>query len=108
MRGTVEDGKRTFYDQGRKVLSGTDYLLPWDGGKKLYHYSGTGGTSTWEVPGKGAYTVYELSDNGRKKVATVRPADGKITLTAAAGQAYVLYPDRRRRRRRPTGGRGPG
>lgn len=95
VRGTVEGGKRTFYDQGRKVLSGTDYLLPWDGGKKLYHYSETGGTSTWEVPGKGPYTVYELSDNGREKTATVRPdADGKITLTATAGQPYVLYPDR--------------
>ncbi|MFJ9092981.1 endo-alpha-N-acetylgalactosaminidase family protein [Streptomyces globisporus] len=94
VRGTVEDGKRTFYDQGRKVLSGTDYLLPWDGGKKLYHYSETGGTSTWEVPGKGAYTLYKLTDNGREKVSTVRPSGGKITLTATAGQAYVLYPDR--------------
>ncbi len=94
MRGTVEDGRRTFYDQGRKVLSGTDYLLPWDGGRKLYHYSETGGTSTWEVPGKGAYTLYELTDNGREKVSTVRPSGGRITLTATAGQAYVLYPAR--------------
>ncbi len=95
VRGTVENGERTFYDQGRKVLSGTDYLLPWDGGKKLYHYSRTGGTSTWEVPGKGPYTVYELSDNGREEVATVRPAaNGKITLTATAGRPYVLHPDR--------------
>ncbi|XXZ51644.1 endo-alpha-N-acetylgalactosaminidase family protein [Streptomyces cavourensis] len=90
--GTVENGKRTFYQQGRKVLSGTDYLLPWDGGKKLYHYSETGGTSTWEVPGKGPYTVYELTDNGREKAATVRPVSGRITLTATAGQPYVLYP----------------
>ncbi|MFJ1698933.1 endo-alpha-N-acetylgalactosaminidase family protein [Streptomyces sp. NPDC088252] len=94
VRGTVEDGKRTFYDHGRKVLSGTDYLLPWDGGKKLYHYSRSGGTSTWAVPSKGAYTVYELTDNGRVKTGTVKPVDGKITLTAEAGQPYVLYPDR--------------
>ncbi|MEW2065723.1 endo-alpha-N-acetylgalactosaminidase family protein [Streptomyces sp. NPDC007346] len=106
VRGTVEDGKRTFYHQGRKVLSGTDYLLPWDGGKKLYHYSGTGGTSTWEVPGKGPYTVYALSDNGREKVTTVRPANGRITLTATAGQAYVLHPDQAPRAADPAWGQG--
>ncbi|MFE9861320.1 endo-alpha-N-acetylgalactosaminidase family protein [Streptomyces sp. NPDC005506] len=93
VRGTVEDGRRTFYDHGRKVLSGTDYLLPWDGGKKLYHYSKSGGTSSWPVPSKDAYTVYKLTDNGRVKTGTVRPVDGKITLTATAGQPYVLYPD---------------
>ncbi|MET8331261.1 endo-alpha-N-acetylgalactosaminidase family protein [Streptomyces sp. NPDC005181] len=93
VRGTVEDGRRTFYDHGRKVLSGTDYLLPWDGGKKLYHYSKSGGTSSWAVPSEGAYTVYKLTDNGRVRAGTVRPVDGKITLTATAGQPYVLYPD---------------
>ncbi|TXR91930.1 hypothetical protein EAO73_35595 [Streptomyces sp. col6] len=92
--GAVEDGKRTFYDHGRKVLSGTDYLLPWDGGKKLYHYSRKGGTSSWAVPSKGTYTVYRLTDNGRVKTGTVRPVDGRITLKAEAGQPYVLYPDR--------------
>ncbi|MFF9345723.1 endo-alpha-N-acetylgalactosaminidase family protein [Streptomyces sp. NPDC014734] len=92
VRGTVEDGKRTFYDHGRKVLSGTDYLLPWDGGKKLYHYSESGGTSSWTVPSSGTYTVYELTDNGRVKTGTVKPVGGKITLTAEAGRPYVLYP----------------
>ncbi|MFB7951936.1 endo-alpha-N-acetylgalactosaminidase family protein [Streptomyces sp. NPDC056045] len=92
VRGTVEDGRRTFYDHGRKVLSGTDYLLPWDGGKKLYHYSKSGGTSSWEVPSNGTYTVYRLTDNGRVRTGTVEPVDGRITLTAEAGQPYVLYP----------------
>ncbi|MFJ9620299.1 endo-alpha-N-acetylgalactosaminidase family protein [Streptomyces sp. NPDC101181] len=108
VRGTVEDGRRTFYEQGRKVLSGTGYLLPWDGGKKLYHYSETGGTSSWEVPGKGPYTVYELSDNGRKKTATVRPVNGRVTLTATAGVPYVLYPDRAPRQTPADWGRGTG
>jgi endo-alpha-N-acetylgalactosaminidase len=93
VRGTVEDGRRTFYDHGRKVLSGTDYLLPWDGGKKLYHYSKSGGTSSWAVPSAGKYTVYKLTDNGRVRTAAVKPVDGRITLTATAGQPYVLYPD---------------
>ncbi|MEV4424397.1 endo-alpha-N-acetylgalactosaminidase family protein [Streptomyces sp. NPDC053792] len=94
VRGTVENGRRTFYENGRKVLDGESYLLPWDGGKKLYHYNKGGGTTSWAVPdGTRAYTVYKLTDNGRVKTATVRPSGGRITLDAAAGQPYVLYPD---------------
>ncbi|SEC41618.1 endo-alpha-N-acetylgalactosaminidase [Streptomyces sp. TLI_105] len=94
VRGTVENGRRTFYENGRKVLDGESYLLPWDGGKKFYHYNKAGGTTSWAVPdGTRAYTVYELTDNGRVKTATVRPSGGRITLDAAAGQPYVLYPD---------------
>ncbi|WP_372346376.1 glycoside hydrolase family 101 beta sandwich domain-containing protein [Streptomyces sp. KL116D] len=36
LHGTVENGTRTFYDHGRKVLDGDRYLLPWDQGRKLY------------------------------------------------------------------------
>ncbi|WP_455359242.1 endo-alpha-N-acetylgalactosaminidase family protein [Streptomyces sp. SYSU K21746] len=106
LRGTVEDGKRTFYDHGRKVLDGTAYLLPWDGGKKLYHYNKAGGTTSWAVPGDTPYTVYQLTDNGRVKTGTVSPADGHVTLTAAAGQAYVLYPDRAPKQAGPAWGEG--
>ncbi|MFE0134203.1 endo-alpha-N-acetylgalactosaminidase family protein [Streptomyces sp. NPDC059037] len=91
VRGTVEDGKRTFYDDGRKVLSDTSYLLPWAGGKKLYHYNKAGGTTSWAVPGK-AYTVYKLTDDGRVKTGTARADGGKVTLKAEPGQPYVLYP----------------
>ncbi|ALC20632.1 membrane protein [Streptomyces pristinaespiralis] len=94
LRGTVEDGRRTFYDDGRKVLDGDRYLLPWAGGEKLYHYNKAGGTSSWAVDGNGTYTVYKLGDNGRVKAGIVRPEGGRITLTATAGQPYVLYPDR--------------
>ncbi|NUK34368.1 NPCBM/NEW2 domain-containing protein [Streptomyces lunaelactis] len=94
VRGTVADGRRTFYDHGRTVLDGERYLLPWDGGKKLYHYNKAGGRSSWAVTGASSYTVYRLNDNGRVRTGTVRPVDGKITLTATAGQPYVLYPDR--------------
>ncbi|WP_435973855.1 endo-alpha-N-acetylgalactosaminidase family protein [Streptomyces sp. Qhu_M48] len=95
VRGTVENGTRTFYDNGRKVLDGEDYLLPWDGGRKLYHYNKDGGTTSWAVPADArSYTVYKLTDNGRVRTATVRPTGGRITLDAVAGQPYVLYPDR--------------
>ncbi|MFJ7128473.1 endo-alpha-N-acetylgalactosaminidase family protein [Streptomyces sp. NPDC098101] len=107
VRGTVEDGRRTFYENGRKVLDGERYLLPWDGGKKLYHYNKAGGTTSWQVPaGARSYTVYELTDNGRAKTATVRPANGRITLTATAGRAYVLYPDKAPAQADPQWGRG--
>ncbi|MEU6485554.1 endo-alpha-N-acetylgalactosaminidase family protein [Streptomyces sp. NPDC046887] len=110
VRGTVEDGRRTFYEHGRKVLDGDRYLLPWDGdgdgdgggggaasgGRKLYHYNKGGGESSWQVgAGSGPYAVYRLTDNGRVRTGTVRPdAEGRITLTAEARQAYVLYPGR--------------
>ncbi|MET9724764.1 endo-alpha-N-acetylgalactosaminidase family protein [Streptomyces zaomyceticus] len=95
VRGTVENGARTFYDDGRKVLDGETYLLPWDGGKKLYHYNKAGGTTAWAVPaGVRSYSVYRLTDNGRVKTGTIRPTGGRITLDAVAGQPYVLYPDR--------------
>ncbi|MEU6878212.1 endo-alpha-N-acetylgalactosaminidase family protein [Streptomyces sp. NPDC046712] len=93
VRGTVEDGRRTFYENGRKVLDGENYLLPWDGGTKLYHYNKAGGRTTWAVAGTGSYSVYKLTDNGRVKTATVRPVGGRVTLDAAAGQPYVLYPN---------------
>lgn len=95
VRGTVENGVRTFYDDGRKVLDGETYLLPWDGGEKLYHYNKAGGTTGWAVPdGVRSYSVYRLTDNGRVRTGTVRPTGGRITLDAVAGQPYVLYPDR--------------
>ncbi|MFD7549134.1 endo-alpha-N-acetylgalactosaminidase family protein [Streptomyces sp. NPDC059816] len=103
VRAAVESGTRTYYDQGRKVLSGDTYLLPWEGAapgragktgkgesRKLYHFNKAGGTTTWEVPGS-SYTVHELTDNGRVKTGTVRARNGKITLTAEAGRPYVLY-----------------
>ncbi|MEE1814347.1 endo-alpha-N-acetylgalactosaminidase family protein [Streptomyces sp. SP18ES09] len=107
VRGTVENGRRTFYENGRKVLDGESYLLPWDGGKKLYHYNRSGGTTSWAVPGgTRAYTVYRLTDNGRVRTATVRPSGGRITLDAEAGQPYVLFPERAPDRPDPRWGQG--
>lgn len=95
VRGTVENGKRTLYSGPAKVLDGDKYLLPWDDGKKLYHYNPAGGTTTWQVPaGTDRYTVYRLTDTGRVKAGTAAVRDGKVTLTATAGQPYVLYPDK--------------
>ncbi|MET9519919.1 endo-alpha-N-acetylgalactosaminidase family protein [Streptomyces sp. NPDC002994] len=99
VRGSVENGRRTFTVGDAKVLDGDRYLLPWQG-NKLYHYNKRGGASTWELPKKyrkaEAFTVYRLTDNGRVEAGTVRPAaDGRVTLDATAGQPYVLYPQGR-------------
>ncbi|MEV6106738.1 endo-alpha-N-acetylgalactosaminidase family protein [Streptomyces sp. NPDC051940] len=103
VRALEENGKRTFYAGDAKVLDGEAYLLPWKKGwgdaasaDKLYHYNDKGGRTTWTVPADyasaGQFEVYELTDNGRKRVGTVKPSGGKITLTAEAGRPYVLYP----------------
>ncbi|MER7623866.1 endo-alpha-N-acetylgalactosaminidase family protein [Streptomyces sp. NPDC126503] len=91
VRGTVENGRRTFHENGRKVLDGDAYLLPWAGGTKLYHYNKAGGRTSWAVPRTSAYTVHKLTDNGRVRTATVRPVNGRVTLDAEPGQAYVLH-----------------
>lgn len=97
VRGAVENGKRTVYAGNAKVLDGDKYLLPWDNNKKLYHYNPTGGQTTWQIPsafsGARTFSVYKLTDTGRVKVATAPVHQGSITLNAAAGQPYVIYPD---------------
>ncbi|WP_420176412.1 endo-alpha-N-acetylgalactosaminidase family protein [Luteococcus sp. OSA5] len=115
VRSTDANGKRQFFVDDALVLDGGSYLLPW-GGKtpqqatKAYHYSPDGGTSTWQLTGalKRAknFTVYELTDKGRTKVATVGNDSGKITLQAKAGSAYVVYPNKARVQADPQWGQG--
>lgn len=98
---------RVITENGAEVLRGDTYLLPWaaDGtfdpqGKdqqKLYHYNPKGGTTTWTLPEglkqRGTYKLYSLSDTGRDLVAKPKAHKGKITVTAEAGQPYVLVPN---------------
>ncbi|MFI5695700.1 endo-alpha-N-acetylgalactosaminidase family protein [Kribbella sp. NPDC051586] len=96
VRGAVENGKRAVYVGNAKVLDGDKYLLPWDNNTKLYHYNPAGGRTTWKVPssfaGARSFTVYQLTDTGRAKPTTVPVQHGTVTLNAAAGKPYVLYP----------------
>lgn len=95
VRGTVANGKRALYVGDAKVLDGDRYLLPWDG-KKLYHYNPAGGATTWKVPApftsSPRFNVYKLTDTGRVSMGKVQVRDGTVTIDAAAGQPYVLYP----------------
>ncbi|MBP2355622.1 endo-alpha-N-acetylgalactosaminidase [Kribbella aluminosa] len=96
VRGAVENGKRTVYVGNAKVLDGDKYLLPWDNGKKSYHYNPAGGRTTWQLPaafaGVKTFTAYQLTDTGRAKPVTIRVNHGSITLDAIPGKPYVLYP----------------
>ena len=97
------------YLGGAKVLDGDTYLLPWDRAarssttttpRRHDHLAGARGLATTDQ-----FTVYKLTDNGRVKVGTVTAEDGKITLTATAGQPYVLYPDQAPQQADPDGAR---
>ncbi|MFL4475878.1 endo-alpha-N-acetylgalactosaminidase family protein [Paeniglutamicibacter sp. MACA_103] len=98
---------RVITDHGAEVLRGGTYLLPWaaDGTfdstgeekQKLYHYNPQGGSTTWTLPERfqqnGEYKLYKLTDTGRKLAATPTTTDGKVTISAEAGQPYVLAID---------------
>lgn len=101
--------ERVITDSGTEVLRGDTYLLPWaaDGTyeagtsepSKFYHYSANGGTSTWTLPERfrqnGDYKLYRLTDTGRELAGEPTARRGKLTLTAKAGQPYVLVGDDR-------------
>ncbi|WP_109508316.1 endo-alpha-N-acetylgalactosaminidase family protein [Nocardioides speluncae] len=88
---------RTITSGGAKVLDGDAYLLPWNPAQptKLYHYNADGGSTTWQLTGAFAQArslrLYQLTDRGRVSAGTVPVSNGKVTLTAAAKTAYVLY-----------------
>ncbi|MFD5142238.1 endo-alpha-N-acetylgalactosaminidase family protein [Streptomyces sp. NPDC058401] len=95
---TLSGTTRTISKDGHPVLIGDTYLLPWNQGgeSKLYHWSGTGGASTWNVPASwaqnGTAKLYRLTDQGRVLVGDLPVTAGKVTLTATAKTPYVVYP----------------
>ncbi len=96
--GSVVPTDRTFTYDGADVYTDGAYLLPWsDGGEdRLYHYNTGGGSTTWTLTDswktQGKLSLFKLTDTGNVKVSDVTPVDGKITLDAEDGVAYVLYP----------------
>ncbi|MDN5724710.1 MAG: endo-alpha-N-acetylgalactosaminidase family protein, partial [Propionibacteriales bacterium] len=111
---------RVISADGKPVAKGDSYLLPWtsagardpQAADKAYHWSATGGTSTWDVPKDLAkyrsFTVYELTDTGRKEVSRVTAKSGRITLDAKPGTPYVVYPLKASRQADPRWGEGTG
>lgn len=105
---TLPTNRTINYDGAEVYRPGGSYLLPWhdagdaqnsdDGQDRLYHYSATGGDSTWQLTkawsGQTSLKLYKLTDTGREDAGTVPVQDGKVHLTGiASNTAYVLYPE---------------
>ncbi|CAM5623750.1 F5/8 type C domain-containing protein OS=Streptomyces rochei OX=1928 GN=G3I25_16160 PE=4 SV=1 [Streptomyces rochei] len=105
---TRDDGKRRVTMDDAVVLDGDTYLLPWgradkkDGtsspsdADKMYYYSASGGTHTFDLTrqfaGTEEFTLHALTDQGRTDATRVRAKDGRVTLTAEPDRPYVLVP----------------
>ncbi|GAA3172344.1 endo-alpha-N-acetylgalactosaminidase family protein [Streptomyces ramulosus] len=114
---TVSDdgGVRRITTDGRLVLDGGRYLLPWEPRRatdpaKLYHYNVAGGASTWQLPrgwaDAAAVYAYRLTDRGRAQERRLPVRGGRITLDAEPGTAYVVYRRRAPAVREPRWGEG--
>lgn len=95
--GTKIPTDRTITTDGKVAYTGGKYLLPWtDGDDRLYHWNPEGGSSTWTLTDQWAsqssLTASRLTDTGRTDAVTLPVVDGKVTIDAKAGSAYVLYP----------------
>ncbi|MFI8100585.1 endo-alpha-N-acetylgalactosaminidase family protein [Streptomyces sp. NPDC086023] len=89
-RATTSGNTRRITTGGRLVLDGDTYLLPRDG--KLYHWNAKGGSTIWTLPaGWTAPRLYRLTDTGRQYVSDLAVSQGRITISAAAKTAYVVY-----------------
>ncbi|QHW36063.1 YSIRK-type signal peptide-containing protein [Staphylococcus ursi] len=96
---------RTMELNGRTVLDGDSYLLPWDwdsngqpltgDNEKLYHWNKNGGSTTWTLPESwdtDQVVLYELTETGRKSPRTVAVKDHQVTLdNIKADTPYVIY-----------------
>jgi endo-alpha-N-acetylgalactosaminidase len=93
---SMASDKRTITKDGRIILNGDTYLLPWNPltEEKLYHWNQEGGTTTWDLPEswKNLKTVvlYKLTDQGREFVQQIEVKNGEIVINAEPNTPYVL------------------
>lgn len=105
--GTEIPTDRTITTDGATVYEDGAYLLPWGedeepaegtglGGERLYHWNPAGGSTTWPLTdrwsGQTELVMHRLSDDGRVDEQRIPVVDGKVTLEAEKGSAYVLRP----------------
>jgi endo-alpha-N-acetylgalactosaminidase len=88
--------KRVITKDGRIVLNGDIYLLPWNpfDEEKLYHWNLAGGVSTWVLPEswKKLKTValYKLTDQGREFIEQIEIKNGQVSLNVESRTPYVV------------------
>ncbi|MFD5124076.1 endo-alpha-N-acetylgalactosaminidase family protein [Streptomyces sp. NPDC058385] len=94
---TDATGTWQLFQGDTKLAEGDKLFLPWDPEKqtKIYHWNDEGGTTTWQLPqkwrGLDSVKLYRLTDTGRQDLKTLKVTDGKVTISAEARTAYVLY-----------------
>ncbi|MFE5159870.1 endo-alpha-N-acetylgalactosaminidase family protein [Streptomyces sp. NPDC056697] len=94
---TDASGTWQMFQGDTKLADGNTLFLPWDPKRqtKIYHWNDEGGTTTWKLPkkwgGLDSVTLYRLTDTGRQDKKTLKVTDGKVTISAKARTAYVLY-----------------
>ncbi|MFD0693001.1 endo-alpha-N-acetylgalactosaminidase family protein [Paenibacillus sp. GCM10027628] len=90
-------GTRLIAKDGRTILNGGAYLLPWSPSTedKLYHWNSVAGSTSWQLPvswaGLSTVKLYQLSDQGRQFVGDLAVTNNQITISASANKAYVVY-----------------
>ena len=99
----------TTTDENERHEGEADSLIPWtwdvstgdavnaQNGAKLYHWNTTGEATTWELTDEfkdtAAFDLYENTQQGKVKVATIANENGKLTISQAKKNTpYVLYP----------------
>ena len=90
-------GRRIISKNGRKVLVGDAYLLPWNpiSEDKLYHWNSKSGSTTWTLPASWgrnkSVVLYQLTDQGRRLIGNIKVLNNQVTIQASANTPYVIY-----------------
>ena len=94
---SINSGKRIITKNGKVLLKGNMYLLPWSPKteEKLYHWNDKGGKSSWEVPASwrniSTVYVYQLTDLGRVSEEKISIVNNQVELSAKAKTPYVIF-----------------
>ncbi len=94
---STSSGRRKITKDGRMVLDGDAYLLPWNPvtAEKLYHWNSNAGSTTWELPASWnkikSVVLYQLTDQGRKLIRNIDVVNHQVTIQASANTPYVIY-----------------
>jgi endo-alpha-N-acetylgalactosaminidase len=94
---STDSGKRIITKEGRILLKGNTYLLPWNPRteEKLYHWNDKGGSSSWELPTSweniSTVYAYQLTDLGKVNATEIPVINHQVELSAKAKTPYVIY-----------------
>ena len=100
VKASIDSGERIITKNGKVLLKGNTYLLPWNPNteEKLYHWNDKGGSSSWELPASWKNSsivyVYQLTDLGRLNEEEISVENNQVELSAKAKTPYVIFKKR--------------